>query len=479
MSLSPLHYLNASAPHGCFDPTGKHPSDPAQVDALIQHLQQQQTKKLTIHFHGGLVPEDKGIEIAQNMVGYYKDISHPLSVVWDSGFLNIIKDRFDLLEKTEMFKELRDIVLKKVYKRLGIEDGARGPVPLEDSKIQSEIQSEQPFAQYDESASAKAQGWDAAKVKANELDIEAELEAEINTDHALVIAVQTEGPQDEFYRKDHLVPENLSEEGTKGFLPLAIIKPLTSVIIRVIKRFWKNTDHDFFPTVVEEILREFYVAELGAELWEGMKEKTDSMWADNTGLSGTNQHAGRYLLGALSKHKSQNPAFVVDVVGHSAGSIAICNMLRCISAHYPNLLPLRNVIFLAPACRSDLFVQEVVAEPNRFLHFRMFTMEDQYERKDNCAYVYTHSLLYLISGILEKTPDVHILGLMKHLSDKEPYNKEPALNKIREFLNKENRLALSLSPDGAAPGFESRSSAHGGFDEDPATIRSLVSIVSQ
>ncbi len=479
MSLSPLHYLNASAPHGCFHPTGDHPSNPAQVDALIQYLQEQKVKKLTIHFHGGLVSEHRGIEIAQNMVTNYKDVSHPLSIVWDSGFLKTIQDRFDLIEKTELFKQLRDIVLKKVYQKLGIEDGAKGPVPLDDYKIQTEIQSEQPFAQDDQPAREKAQRWNAAKINANELAIEAELEMEIDTDHALVVAVKSEGPEDEYYRKDHLIPENLSEEGTKGFLPLAIIKPLASVIIRVIKRFWKNTDHDLYPTSVEEILREFYIAEFGAQLWDGMKEKTDLMWADNTGLSGTDQHAGRYLLEALSKHKAQDNEFILDVVGHSAGSIAICNMLRCIAANYPNLLPLRNIIFLAPACRSDLFVQEVLPEPHRFTQFRMFTMDDTHERKDNCAYVYTHSLLYLISGILEKLPDEHILGLMKHFSDEEPYIKAPELVKIKEFLMKENRLVLSVSASGAAAGMESHAKAHGKFDNDEATIRSLVSIISQ
>lgn len=480
MPTSPLHYLNAGSPNGAFQSAGEYPSSPADVDALFRYLQQRNIKKLTLHFHGGLVPEKAGMEIAGKMDETYNGISHPLTVVWETGWLKTIRDQFDQVEKTEIFKQLRDLVLKKVCKILGIDDGARGNVEVDDTTIRQELIREQPFAPYDHIARQRAEKWSAIEFETRDASIQADMEAEFMQEQPLLTAVKQEGPGDIYYKKEHLIPETVTAEGEKGAITLALVKPLASVAIRVIRRFWNKTDHGLYPTVVEEILREFYVAELGVKVWAGIKQKAESMWADNGGLSGHRQHAGRYLLDALSRHVAQTPGFTIDLVGHSAGSIAICHMLKCMADHYPNLLPVRNILFLAPACRTDLFLREISDRPERFRSFRMFTMDENAEKKDQCVpFVYTRSLLYLISGILEDVAHDYILGLAEQLADEKPYQNVPVLQQARRFFQTETRLALSPSPDGTRAGMESRSLKHGDFDNDDLTLRSLKTIVQR
>ena len=204
--MTPTHHLNASAPNGRFRNTGDQPSSPAQVDALMDYLQKQQIKKLTLHFHGGLVNERRGMETAQRMAENYVGTSHSLGVLWDTGFMTTLLQRFEHIEKTELFKKLRDIVLRKVLEKLGVEAGARGPAPKSDEAIEAETKTEQPFESFDEQARENAESWDEFKLEVNRDAIEAELELEIDEEHPLVEAVQVEGPEEEFYKKEHLIP---------------------------------------------------------------------------------------------------------------------------------------------------------------------------------------------------------------------------------------------------------------------------------
>jgi hypothetical protein len=77
----------------------------------------------------------------------------------------------------------------------------------------------------------------------------------------------------------------------------------------------------------------------------------------------------------------------------------------------------RNELFLAPACRLDLFAGSVARKPDRFAHFRMFTMRDENEKRDRLVpFLYPRSLLYLVSGALEDIPDAALAGLDHHIA---------------------------------------------------------------
>ena len=122
-----------------------------------------------------------------------------------------------------------------------------------------------------------------------------------------------------------------------------------------------------------------------------------------------------------------------------------------------------------------------MAQADKFDSIRMFTMADKFETENRLVPgVYTRSLLYFISGVLEDGADVPILGMERYMSGAEPYGTEPLLA-VRSFFDSDIRLVLSdtlvLNPT-APVGIRSRSITHGGFDNDGDTRASLTAFLS-
>jgi hypothetical protein len=125
------------------------------------------------------------------------------------------------------------------------------------------------------------------------------------------------------------VIENLTEgmesEGEKGFIATAkLVQSAGTVLFRVIKRFHAGHDHGVYPTVVEEILREFYLANVGRALWTAMKKQT--LDAFSTGRNGTIP-GGSYFVRKLTHALDGGARPEISLVGHSAGSVFINNLL--------------------------------------------------------------------------------------------------------------------------------------------------------
>jgi len=193
-------------------------------------------------------------------------------------------------------------------------------------------------------------------------------------------------------------------------------------------------------------------------------------------------HDGTYFLQKLNTY-AENKNLRIDLIGHSAGSIVICKLLKTMEENCSNLT-VNSVTFMAPACRSDLFYKEVVSEPDRFKSFRMFTMTDDAESKDalvnKIPKLYPRSLLYFISGVLEndgKSYDEYILGLHRYSWDGYT-TKSQILRGIKEFLSESDRLVLSPAK-GNANGLNSTAIDYGGFDEDSETIQSIKHILTK
>ncbi|MDX9842106.1 MAG: hypothetical protein RBS95_11655 [Desulfobulbus sp.] len=58
-----IHFVNVG-PGGTFEASGDHVTRAADVDRLFQDILSTGAKSLVIHFHGGLVSEDDGVDIA-------------------------------------------------------------------------------------------------------------------------------------------------------------------------------------------------------------------------------------------------------------------------------------------------------------------------------------------------------------------------------------------------------------------------------
>ncbi|NBB26996.1 hypothetical protein [Cellulophaga sp. BC115SP] len=462
-------------PQGTFKPSGSYHSVPSDIDAMFQGFEADNVKKITLYFHGGLVNEESGMETAIKMGGHLSTIKQsPICFVWETGLIETVASNIGKISETKLFNKLIKILIKKLAPMLGFDSGlGRGSgITLTKEQIQIELNKIIPFENYTQSKLDESKGRGATSTTVMPLsveDLEGEFKFEIEADLELVSILEE---------------SKFPISGQKGVQSrgvidtMFLIKSVAKIAFRVIKRFASKRDHDFYPTIIEELLRELYVAELGAWIWNNMKVKSKEMWKDNTGISDINQFAGRYLFDKLVAYHMKYPEIQVNLVGHSAGSIAICNLLEMSSATYPQLC-FENIIFLAPACRIDLFRDEVVLHQNRFKNFRIFTMTDSNEKRDILVpFFYTHSLLYLISGILENEgneDDAYILGLERNIRATSPYDSADEISDAHNFLYEEGkkRVVFSQTNEDTPRGFRSQSLTHGDFDDDDETIDSI------
>jgi hypothetical protein len=475
-----LNYVNIG-PHGTLAPTGQLSTTTADIDAIFDYLSSTNQRKLTIHFHGGLVPESSGLATAKEMTSVYAAAgAHPVTFIWETGFLETVKDNLNTINQTELFKKLLALAIKHAMKALGLSFPGKGPEqPLSITEIQAKLASGAPFEDFDATARGAAQVRTEAELQAMRSDILAGIEEDVQADPEIPALLQNEAPRTPLFNETAVaVTESDKQKGILTFAKLAMA--VAEIVYRVAKRYLQKHDHGFYPTVVEEVLRQFYLADLGQWVWGDMTTKAGEIWLANDGLQGNSIHGGHYFLEGLAKLQSSSPNLIVDLVGHSAGSIVICQMLKTASA--ANLrVKIRNIIFMAPACTSGLFHDEIVRNPTRCKAFRMFTMADDYECKNQLVpLVYTRSLLYLISGVLDDAVDKPVAGMARFLQD--PPFDDPALRDIGAFLSTTGpdiRLVLSTTADNAPRGLRCTAQRHQDFDENGPMQDSLIFLIGQ
>ncbi|MDB5945243.1 MAG: peptidase caspase catalytic subunit p20, partial [Ramlibacter sp.] len=161
----------------------------------------------------------------------------------------------------------------------------------------------------------------------------------------------------------------------------------------------------------------------------------------------------------------------LHAVGHSAGSIFHSYFLP--TCHELGVPTFMSAHFLAPAVRVDTFkdrLAPLVGAGKAVTDLSLFTMMKDYEKDDNCAQVYRKSLLYLIFYALEDRRSTPILGLEESLrSDgelKQLFGLAGAASGRGSIV-----WSVTASDTGVAA---STSRSHGGFDDDPPTMNSVV-----
>jgi hypothetical protein len=113
----------------------------------------------------------------------------------------------------------------------------------------------------------------------------------------------------------------------------------------------------------------------------------------------------------------------------------------------------------------------------RIERFALYTLTRQAEQDDHCARIYNKSLLYLVSNAFEVRPripllrpeGVPLLGMAKHVQE----------HAALMDLVRAGRVTWVQSPNALPVGSPeaSGSTAHGGFDDDRATVASTVAFV--
>jgi hypothetical protein len=462
---------------GTFTPTGKLASTPEDVDWLIDRLIEDGSQ-LVLHFHGGLVSEDHGLKTAEAMAANYGALP-AISLIWETGLTETVRDNLLGITNTKVFEKALCWVLAKAGG--GDLQGAKGPGggDLDPAAIEAMLADKDGARALDKllakqatdhEPKAKAKG--PAGADLNEDTIALDLELDFAKDRSLPTLVDNEAPGSEPIRR-LIESEPGNQKGVVTFGSVALF--LARVIIAVVRRYRGATHHDPLPTAVEELLRAAYLADVGKYAWDVMKVKAQHMWIDNGATPGVDGHVGGYLLRRLEHLQSVKPNFKIDAVGHSAGAIAICQMLAAINAD-KRKVKLRNIVFLAPAVRLDLFARWIPRGPQIFERFRSFTMTDVWEKDDQLlGSIYPRSLLYLVSGCFEDQPDTAIAGMERFL--RQPTTSAGRdYDDVREWLKADNRVVYAPSDDAAGDGLRTRAQRHGDFDDDKMTLGSLLSM---
>ncbi len=190
---------------------------------------------------------------------------------------------------------------------------------------------------------------------------------------------------------------------------------------------------------------------LGFALWQEMKLDAERAFQPRA--------AGllvlKRLLGWLAAQGAGAPK--VHLVGHSAGSIWHAHLLRSWLALGGPVID--NLVLFAPACTLDLYQATFLKALGKGIRQQtLLVLSDQAEQEDNVAGAYRKSLLYLVSNALEdKLRRVPLLGMQKFLPPQQPSGSTLVVADTRNPL--------------------SRSTSHGGFDNDLQSMDSLLRLV--
>jgi hypothetical protein len=194
----------------------------------------------------------------------------------------------------------------------------------------------------------------------------------------------------------------------------------------------------------------------GTVIWNEMKQNADA-------ISKTPESGGMKLYKACqrSQYFADLSKVRLHLVGHSAGAILHSHVVDRLGGQGWKF---ESVNFMAPAVRVDLFKETVVPaiKSGKVKRFNQFHLSDDMEQKDpTCRPIlgYSRSLLYLVSQSLEHGRSTPILGMEKYFND--------------EIASKNLPNVCTW----AAPGGESKSTTHGGFDDDQITMASVIALI--
>jgi hypothetical protein len=485
---------------------------------------------MTIHFHGGLTHRKHGLHVASFLQPRYEEAgAFPVFFVWETGMLETLRDKLWEVSRDSVFQRMVQLVMTFSLEWLGglAAPGGRGrlaagagPTPDDvDAQVDDWLNgrandpSAPPFETF--SAALDARQMPLPEVARIEEDIhyrvvddsrlQAALEAIATEDNVNAISAGTRGgPAKAAIHGTQIHGTQMSPDGLAQMLPLAAagkrglltaglasaaaVSATAFIVRRVLRRFQQRRDHGLLATVEEEVLRQLFVSPaVKTLLWDQMKQNAANAFGDNRCVYG-----GTAFLAGLGEALRAGaaagwPLPRITLVGHSAGSIYICEFLKAADQLLPQDVQF-DVVFLAPAVTVRQFDATLLAHGHRVRDFRMFTMTDELEQKDPCllevgkpsrAYcVYPRSLLYCVSGLLEERVDEPLLGMQRFFLDSFPCSQEqhPEIGRVRSFLaGKPHGIVWAIGNHGG--GLRSEAIAHGAFDDEPHTIDSVCWLV--
>ena len=487
----------------------------ADVRTMVEELKD--SAKIVVHLHGGLVSKDRALEMADRLQPYYLNAGvRPIFMVWESGFVETIRNNLHEIDKEQIFTILVKKVLKYAVGKLTDTSDAKATGRLllpNDIKVAIEFnkrrQQVTPFFDVNPTGLTEL-------TQAERKRFESDLATDVAFQEESQAIVDGSRPAEEIqtvtakgvtalHRRsartlmspdvvEELVADAAEKEG-KGILSTAaLIVRAGKILNRVIQRFVAQHDHGVYATVVEEVLREFYLANVGADIWGMMKKDTADTFAE---FGQVPKRGGWLLVQELGRVIKEGHRPEVSVVAHRAGAIYACHLLahldwaRDDQTHpLPRDFKLKNLIFLAPACDFRLFDRTLTRHRQSALfdYFRMFALSDKLESGYwEVPGVYPRSLLYFVSGVVEReldnsAYDMPLVGMqryfnMQHRLTKLLVYRQPEVERVRQFLAQSpERRSEVWSEEDRGPGLASDAIRHGAFTDTGERSRTIAAV---
>lgn len=468
------------------------------VDRAVAH----DGKGIVVHFHGGLVSYDKGMTIARRLHQSYLDAgAFPVFFVWESGLVETIRNNVGEIRKERFFRLVWKRLAKVLMRKLAQNDDQRAAgelPPADDRDVQEAI--DKAVERNDATALPRTE----PEVPADVTELTAierlALEEDLRLDAEVTAAIEEisnglrtpeEIERDRASRSAAvrgstatlMDPRKLDElvsrpdPASRGFISTArMIKAIVAIAAKVVSRFVHGRDHGFHATLVEEILRELYLANVGQLIWEQIKKDTADAFR-----TGGSVYGGTAFLEALGDRIDPSDPPPITLVGHSTGAVYISEFLDAAVAVLPDGVRF-GIVFQAPASTFERTAGTIAQHASRISGFRMFTMEDEHERADVLVpVVYPHSLLYFVSGVVEQEADTPIVGMHRFYdASRFPDADYPHIRTVRDYvLGQDGRVAWSVSGDGAGDGRRTGARRHSAFDDDDEETLESVKYILQ
>jgi hypothetical protein len=476
-------------------------------------------QRIVVYFHGGLDNAATGHEIARKLDPVFRSADAlPVFFVWESGLFEIVSHNLKEIAGEDFFNAVLKTVLKFAYAKVSQAPGAKaapGMLALPSNmtierelakrKTGGEPFSEQvtlteeatPVTHEEEAALRESLARDSKFIESVDA-IYASALPESRVEGAKGIPVRVVTSERTLLSPDVIDALKRDKDASaarqaKGIISSGLLlAKAAKVFVRVVKRFKDRRAHGIYPTVVEEILREFYLANIGAKIWRAMKTETRDTFQHADPIRGGSFFVERLIETLAERARLNLDQPQITLIGHSTGAVFINNLLENVQAQknlgrIPQNFAFANVILLAPAATFGDFA-EYVKEPfldkstGLYTSVRIFGMCDQAEQQDVLVpLLYPRSLLYFVSGVLETDTDGSslvdwpIIGMQRFYQDATTYS-DGNVADVRTFVGDlDGRVVWSPCQGGA--GLSAGARHHGGFADDPLVRESLLHMI--
>jgi len=430
---------------------------------------------IVIHVHGGRVSQKRGRAIAQGLHAPYAEAgAYPLFFVWETGDLeaplNNLGEILSEVVKKLLYQKVRAKIEAKIdvslAKMAGLKNASHEYFSIDEEQLAGELQMEiaadPEFVLAIEQARAD---YTAAKIASHHKAHSPHL-------HPADAAIVNERTADELFGTE--TSNKALVSGTWITLAWKIAK--MAIRVRHRQRSGRgryNYNGSWTAVVVEEVLRELYLDDVGRiGWWNPMKNDAKDSFKGNAS-------GGVRFLHELRRQLANVAAVPrITLVGHSAGSIFLCEFLDRAAEILPNLT--FDLILEAPAVTCERFAQAISVHDERIRKFRQFAMQDLDEARE-MSFVFPGSLLYLVSNVFEHEVDEPLLGMERFFTRKNVYGELPewaAIAACQAFFAKHGPDAVTWWTIGDVDQASRTGWGHGYFDDGPFILKKVTELIA-